>query len=431
MYSRLSVLLLLLAVSCMPYSRIRMMASGEMALGVSISDDLPNEEDADYDIDSLRGTFPGDPIIMNAVRDSVTGEMVATDVIKASRVVAKFRNVAERAGLVSISFDVCVPSGMSDSRWQLRISPQMYIQNDTLSLEQIYITGAAYRAAQLRGYERYQAFLAGIITDSLDMMRLRSLEVFLQRHFPDTYAMKTDSSVISQPTAENLFGVTQRQALEHYKMHFKIRKNDRRRARSGQMFKRFVKSPIITEGVRLDTVFAGDCGDFVYRYVHTFRSRPRLRKVNIALSGSLYEDGDKVLSLPFSDELTFYISTLSSLIDQTSIASDSLYMAGVMALQNFDYKAAVTHLRPYGDYNAALALVAADYNHTALDLLQRLDHKEPKVCYLKALVLCRIGSYDEALECFKEAVALDPHLKHRANLDPEMYELVSLFRDEP
>lgn len=598
----------------MPYSRIQKIASGEIMMGLSVPDEEPIEEEPDDDIqiDSIRSTLSDGPIIMNAIRDSQTGEMVATDVISASKVTARFRNVAERAGYVSISFDVSVPASMSDSKWQLKICPNMYIQKDTLSLDAIYITGAAYREAQLRGYERYEAFLASIITDSLDLVYINQLEIFLKRHYPLTYAMKNDSSFVSQPVAENLFGVTQRQALEHYKKHFKIWKNDRKRARSDRMYSKYVKDPIITEGIRLDTVMVGDGGDFTYRYEHMFRSRPRLKKVQIALSGSLYDRGEKLLDLAFPEDLTFYISSLATLVDdrpkyrmivlermaydntkalidfrlgrsdvdtllgdnaselrrirkciddvvsreefvldslvvvascspegsyalnkrlsrarskammeyihdyvpeqwrdslRTSelpenweqlellVSSDTLisapskqkllgiirsnaapdvrerrlaaeseyrylrekiypqlrsvrfdfylhragmikdtvhtteldtvYMAGVQALKNLDYKTAVGLLRPYGDYNSALAFMSADYNHSALDVLGRLDDTDPKVCYLKAMVLSRLGQLDEAMKYFKLALAYDPYLEHRANLDPEMYDLIN------
>ena len=587
-------------------------------MGLSVSDEKPIEDesrDQDFQIDSIRGTLSDGPIIMNAIRDSETGEMVATDVINASKVTARFRNVAERAGYVSISFDVSVPAGMSDSQWQLKICPNMYIQNDTASLDPIYITGAAYRAAQLRGYERYQAFLASIITDPYDLVRLGQLEVFLKRHFPATYAMKTDSSFVSEPLAENLFGVTQRQALEHYKKHFKIRMNERRRARTDKMYRKYVKDPIVTEGIRLDTVLVGDEGDFIYRYTHTFQSRPRLKKVAVALNGSLYERGQKLLELPFPDQLTFYISSLATLADDRPkyrmivlertvydntkalidfrqgksqvdtllgdnaselrrirkciddvvsreefvldslvvVAScspegayelnrrlsrarseamleyiyeyvpdywrdslrtselpenweqleklirsdtliheggksrlldiidkeknpdlrerqlarlgeyrylreklypqlrsvrfdfhlhragmvkdtvhttelDTIYMAGVQALKELDYKRAVKILRPYDDYNAALAFMSADYNHSALDVLGRLDDKDAKVCYLKAMVLSRLEQTVEAMKYFELALAYDPYLEHRANLDPEMHVLVNKYK---
>ena len=76
--------------------------------------------------------------------------------------------------------------------------------------------------------------------------------------------------------------------------------------------------------------------------------------------------------------------------------------------------------RPYGDYNSALAFMAADYNNSALHILERLDDADARVCYLKALVLSRLGDADEALKCFEQALSYDPYLEHRANLDPEM-----------
>ena len=85
-------------------------------------------------------------------------------------------------------------------------------------------------------------------------------------------------------------------------------------------------------------------------------------------------------------------------------------------------------LRPYGDYNSALAYVTADYNHTALEILMRLDDTDPKVCYLKSIVLSRLGHIQEAMKYFKLALAYDPYLEHRANLDPEMYDLVHIYK---
>ena len=120
-----------------------------------VPEDEPEEDEfKEVTIDSIRSTLAEGPVIMNAIRDTETGEMVATDVINASRVVARFRNVAERLGRVTIGFDIVVPSAMSDSRWQIKMHPVMHIAGDTLSLEPVYITGSAYRARQLRGYER-------------------------------------------------------------------------------------------------------------------------------------------------------------------------------------------------------------------------------------------------------------------------------------
>jgi len=99
-------------------------------------------------------------------------------------------------------------------------------------------------------------------------------------------------------------------------------------------------------------------------------------------------------------------------------------MSGVQALKELDYKKATSILRPYDDYNAALAFMTADYNHSAWDVLERLDDTVPKVCYLKAMVLSRLGRLDEARKYYELCLAYDPYMEYRANLDPEMYDLL-------
>lgn len=602
-----------IAVSCSSTRIMQRIVAGDVRMDISVPDEKPleDEPDKEFKIDSIRSDLSDGPIIMNAIRDSETGDMVATDVINASTVVARFRNVAERAGYVSISFDVNVPSEMSSSRWQLKLRPYMKIQEDSVSLDPVYITGQMYREAQLRGYERYRKFLASIITDTTDLVRVGQLEIFLQRHYPETYAMKNDTSLISDPVAYNLFGVTQTEALRHYTKHMKVYFNERRKSRKTQMYQKLVRDPIVTEGIRLDTVLTSSDGDFIYRYMHTFRSRPGLKKVMVNLIGEIYEDGVCQHSLPFPEELTYYISSLSTMADMTpkyrvmvlerrvydntkalidfakgshvidtSLADnaseiarvvkcfddvvsrkeyvldsliikascspegsyshnsrlaasrsesiknfiwefipeewrdsvrtshipedwdrlrlivtndtimdrnarmqilaltadlkrpddveskisrmpeyrylrekvyprlrsvsfdfhlhragmqkdtvhttelDTAYMAGLEALKNLDYKKAVEKLRPYRDYNSALAYMSADYNHSALDVLGELDDRDARVCYMKALILSRLGVMEEAEKYFYLALTYDPHMEYRANLDPEMSDLV-------
>ena len=608
--------------SCTSYKRVRQMRTGEVMLGLSVREDTRYEEpEQEPVVDSMSAEVSGGPIIMNAIRDTETGEMVATDVISASKVTARFRNVAERDGYVTIGFDITVPESMMDSRWRLKILPNMLIASDTLPLMPVYVTGKAYRNAQLRGYQRYRAFLASIVTDTTDMIRMHQLEIFLERHFPQTYMMKNDSSIISSPRAESLFGVTQLEALRHYTRHWKVKRNEWKKRNRSAVFGRFVKDPVISEGAKLDTVITAE-GGLVYQYDHTFRSRPGLRKVMVSLDGKVYENGNCVLELPFPQDLTFYISSLSSLVDTTvryrmqvlertvydhtlalidfdkgsfrvdtllgdnaselrrvhrcvedviarsglvldslvvrascspegayrlnerlSLARskavtevvsvpaemkrclktacmpenwghfrklvsndtllgrtsrdkilkltqeldvigrregtaasaeamdkaeaklsglpeyrylrekiypqlrsvsfefhlhregmvkdtvhttvvDSVYMSGVEALRELDYKTAVGILRPYRDYNAALACLSMGYDHSALDILEGLDLQEPRVCYLMAMVLSRLERYGRAMECFEKALELAPALEFRANLDPEMSVLI-------
>ena len=128
-----------------------------------------------------------------------------------------------------------------------------------------------------------------------------------------------------------------------------------------------------------------------------------------------------------SVKFDFYLHRKGMLKDTVHTTEiDSVYMAGVQALTDLDYKRAVSILRPYDDYNAALAFMSADYNHSALDVLGRLDDHNPKVCYLMAMVLARLGQIEEAMKYFDLCIAYDPYMEHRANLDPEMHELVKL-----
>lgn len=603
----------LIAVSCSSAYRMDGIRNGRVSMGLSVPQDAEPVRDTveSIKVDSIKGTMSDGPIIMNAIRDTDTGEMVATDVISASKVTARFRNVAERLGYVSIEFDISLPPGMSDSNWKLKIYPVMMIASDTTVLDPLFITGKNYRARQMKGYQRYRNFIASIITDTTDFIRVAQLEIFLKRNFPQTYRMKTDSSFVSEPQAMDLFGVTQEEALRHYTRQLMVRRNESRKARKSRMYAKYVRDPIVKEGIRLDTVLVSEQGGFTYRYVHTFRSRPKLKKVVVTLNGELYENGDKRFDLPFDEPLTYYISSLSSLADKTPkyrmivlermvrdntkvlvdfqqgkavldtaigdnaselrrlrkciddvasrnefdldslviiascspegpyktnsrlsaarsetmrkyisdyvpdewkdrmvtaelpenwpqlkklVASDTLietsvkekildlmqnirdydllekkisalaqyrylrekiypklrsvsfdfhlhrvgmvkdtvhtseldtvYMSGLKALEDLDYKEAVRILRPYADYNAALALMAADYNHTALELLNKMKDDNAKVCYLKAVLLARSRQMHEALKYLELSIAYDQSMEYRANLDPELDELI-------
>jgi hypothetical protein len=110
-----------------------------------------NEHAATVARRKIREAPQDEVLIMKAVKDE-EGEMVATDVISAAMVTARFRNVAERHGKVDLRFRIIVPATMRDSKWQLRFFPDLYMLGDTVSLDPVIITGLDYRRAQLRGY---------------------------------------------------------------------------------------------------------------------------------------------------------------------------------------------------------------------------------------------------------------------------------------
>ena len=603
------------------------------------------------------------PIIMNAVRDE-DGNMVATDVLEAASVTARFRNIAERGGKVNIEFVVTVPQDMMDPQWQLRFYPQMSVLEDTVRLDPILITGQEYRNEQMRGYRRYEKFLQSIVTDSMEFVNMRLLEIFIERNIPALYAFRTDSTFVSDAEFASAFGVTVQQAVEHYTNKLAKSANERRKARKEERFRHYVKVPI-KQGFRLDTVIREINGDFRYVYSHTLASRPRLRKVDVVLSGAIYKEDVKIYDIPECEPLTYYISSLSAFVDGTerymtkvierkvsantacyvefehdryemdeslgynrdeigrikknlsalidndefemdsivvtassspegtvayntrltqrrseavaeyfrrfideyldsvkadegfvvdmtgdsrsvpgmtgeeypetpvrrsfayvqddngdaqddnreriqfiarndaenwrmldglvaedtvmsyedkiayinacelddldrreevlqnlgcyrhlrekvyprlrtvkfdfylhrkdmqkdtvhTTVIDSTYMAGVQAIRDRDYETAVTLLRPYQDYNAAVAFCALDYNASALAILERL-HRTDQVNYMLAIVYSRLGKIEKAVRCYDEACRQNPGFVHRGNLDPEISRL-SVFR---
>ena len=256
-------------------------------------------------------------IVMKAIKDEESGEMVATDVIQAAKVTARFRNVAERNGRVDLAFQVIVPQSMRDSRWQLRFYPDMFMLGDSVRLDPVIITGAAYRKAQLRGYQMYEKFLSKIVNDSTKFINVRQLEIFLKRYIPQVFSYKTDTSFVSEQEFYSAYGVSERQAVEHYTNRFAKNLNKRSKAKMDKMHRKYIKSPIVTEGIRLDTVMISDDGEFIYNYVQTINTRPKLKKVDIILSGEIYEQDKRLYNIPRSEPLTFYISSISAFVDNT------------------------------------------------------------------------------------------------------------------
>ena len=597
----------------------------------SVAKDLPTHRDT-LKIEDPEGR---EMFVMKAFRDE-DGEMVASETLDAAVVTARFRNVAERHGKVDLEFQVIVPEAMQDSRWQLRFYPDMYLLSDSVRLDPVIITGREYRRAQLRGYQQYERFLASIVSDTTKFIHVGQLEIFLRRNIPALYAFKTDSTVVSDEAFASIYGVTEREAVDHYTDKWAVSVNERRKARTGRMYRRFVKVPIVTEGLRLDTVIRAVNGDFVYNYVQTIATRPQLRKADIILSGDIWESDRKVYSVPRSEPLSFYISSLSSFVDPAerylerilerkveantacyvefslgshavdlglghnaeeigrirenlrsllrnetfdldsivvtascspegsfrsnemlsrrrsegvtryfrswmkhygdSLASerglridldgtlpsetpspeirfisrnnpenwpgldalvdadpsltqaqrdtyrrirgipdpddreaalsrepfyrylreavypylrtvrfdfhlhrkgmvqdtvrttepDTLYMRGVQALREHDYETAVTILRPYGDFNAALAFCAMDYNASALSILEQLP-RTPRGDYLLAILYARTGRVRDAVQRYLDACHADPAFVHRGNLDPEISQLIRLY----
>lgn len=310
----------LLLFSCGVSRKAQSLARGDVSATLRLRDEEPlipeMEALRSHRRDTIRvtGLNGEEMFLMNAVQDE-DGEMVAHDVIDAAVVTARFRNVAERHGKVDLEFQIIVPEAMQDSRWQLRFYPDMYVLGDSIRLEPVVITGRDYRKAQLKGYQQYERFLASIVSDTTRFINVWQLELFLQRNIPEVYGFRSDSTEVSDEQFASVYGVTERLAVDHYTNKIAKRWNNRKKSLRDRMYRKYVKVPIVTEGIRLDTVLRDVNGDFIYNYVQTISTRPKLRKVDIVLSGEVWESDRKVYLMSRSEPLTFYISSLSSFVD--------------------------------------------------------------------------------------------------------------------
>lgn len=315
------VLLAMAASSCSVRRQVRALNAGQLD---TVSFNMPKKsvspntiaiQDVAQDTIVVTDLQGNQQFLMKAIEDEETGEMVATEVLQAATVTARFQNIAERRGQVDLEFLVNIPENMLNDNWQLRMYPTMIIQEDTTELESIFITGRSTRERQLRGYERYDRFMKRIVTDDMAFLNVYQFERFISRNFPDIYAFKTDSTIVSREEFEGYYGVSEKEAVEHYINKVYRRWNNSLKSRRERKFRQYVKAPIVEEGVRLDSVVNADNGDIVYHYVQTIGTRPKLRKVTINLSGDIYAEGQKVGDLPAFKPLEYYISSTSTFAD--------------------------------------------------------------------------------------------------------------------
>ena len=258
------------AASCATQKKLSSIQKGETSFNLSLAkeNDLPTLKNEAVIRDTLKIVEDDgkEILIMKAIKDD-DGEMVATDVIDAAVVTARFRNIAERHGKVDLAFQVKVPAAMQDSKWQLRFYPDMFVLSDSIRLDPVIITGTAYRKAQIKGYQQYNRFLSRIVSDSTKFINMRQLELFLKRNIPQIYAFKTDSSYVEDDVFLSYYGVSEQQAIDHYTNKFAKNLNERRKAKRDKKYRKYVKAPIVTDGIRLDTVIVSPGGDFIYNYV--------------------------------------------------------------------------------------------------------------------------------------------------------------------
>ena len=106
---------------------------------------------------------------------------------------------------------------------------------------------------------------------------------------------------------------------------------------------------------------------------------------------------------------------------------DTVYANGLNLLKQRRYADALERLRPYEDVNTAVAYMSLGYDEAALRILGKV-HETESVFYLRAIVKVRLGKEREAVDDLLQAVEIEPQLRFRANLDPELSALMLKYR---
>lgn len=249
-----------------------------------------------------------EPMILSAVVEDNEGGLVAKGKLSAVVVTANHKRVSVRGGKIRLGFDVHIPSTFCSEEWQVRLTPKLFWERDSMELERVMATGELYRSSQMRGYEKYRKFLSSIIPDSVDFVKaftyLFLLENFSARNFKDSLGE---------------FGVTEEEAVEYYIKHYLVNLNNRRKAKLEEVFKRCVKDPIDTSGIRLDTIIRGGEGDIIYRYSQDVKAVDGMKKLRLTFSGGVFAYGRKLYNFPKSDTLAYYVSSFSRFLDESPL----------------------------------------------------------------------------------------------------------------
>lgn len=249
----------------------------------------------------------GNSIVMNAVKDEESGDMVAVEQLDEIVVVAKFKHVAERNGSVDLVFELSVPLELQQRRWQVRFTPQYHILEDTLATEKIFITGKGFRRVQNWEHAMYGNYTDKIISeDAADSLysRQKLLGRFIERSPWKKYGANGNGM--------------DKKAARHYRMKLLEKMNINRADARVDIYNRFVVDPFPSGGVRLDSVvYDKSINGIRYYYVQSIKTKPGLKRVDMTITGEIYTNGKKLCSLAATEPVTFYISSMSAFTDNT------------------------------------------------------------------------------------------------------------------
>lgn len=307
------------------------------------------------------------------------GEDIMSVSLADVNIVAKSRNVPERAGKITLDFKVDVPGNLINNKWQIQLIPFAYKNGKKIQFDKILISGAQFLKQQEKGYQMYQNFISSIIPDSAYMQHLfdskgyqKALfdieeqfyyswkkELLSQSRFVDWRSVRNRRNMIFNGLMErnrssinpsswkktlpafwlernisdvpghwNNFlspeysleqkNITAEDSIEISKRFFdykRMAENERKKALIDKKREEYIRFP--KEPCKLDTVIQ-NADRFEYYYSQVIDADENIKKIEVTIDGEVIALDESRYQLPQSDTLTYYISSMVQFLDRTT-----------------------------------------------------------------------------------------------------------------
>lgn len=307
--------------------------------------------------------------------DKESGETIMTMDLESITVVAKSRNIPERAGKVSLDFIVTVPERLISNKWQLKLTPVLFkASGEKTEFERLLLSGADFLKVQKEGYKKYQEFVNSIIPDSLFLQEMidrkgykraiadledsiyqvwkkdRNSQLRIEKRnvrseffngklkknqlrlkgdgiasiLPQFWLYRNVDSIKIAEEYKRFKGkknivrrrITPEDSLAILKKYYrykKIEENNWKKSMLENKFQEYVRFPY--EKARLDTVIkVGNA--FQYYYTQDVFADENTSKMKLTIDGMVLAKDESTYQVPESDTITYYVSSMIQFLDR-------------------------------------------------------------------------------------------------------------------
>lgn len=219
--------------------------------------------------------------MLDRVVDEATGEEMASVNMEAITVMASSKTVVERLGEITIDFNVSIPRSMQDTRWCLNFVP---VAVDNFGVEQVL----------------EPVVIKGELFSDVEKRHVWQMDTYLNKILGEEGESTTNTILLAK-----------------YYEALNAQPTEARRRKVRKTFEETIRFPLKTE-VRLDSVIRHR-SDITYYYRQTVKPTSGMRRLLLHFDSHIEAVNGVAYQLPPSDTLTYYISSMISLIDTTMV----------------------------------------------------------------------------------------------------------------